>query len=420
MLLEFYLIAVVLVLWALLFVVLPLLRHHETLDDNQQQARQLANVANYHSEKRDLETQLANGDITEQEANSLLAELDRTLLDDSEGSELHVESSRGLWWVVPLVSVPLIIFFTYHRLGGLDEILLQDRLVNLTMPESIEEQRAEVLDLHSNIQAVAAKHGEYKPDYWVIAAQTAMNVQDFKAAASNYAELARLYPDDSEVVGYWAQAEFMANERRMTPKIEGLIQRVLALDPNQTTVLGLVGIAAFEAGDYVKAVDSWRKIIAKLPENSPDIDVIRQGIENAVALAADEGIVIPEEAEAALVSVAVEVNLSDELTAKGLMLSDNAVLFVFAQAVEGPRMPLAVARLPADSQFPLTLTLDDKMAMTPAMRLSQFPEVQLSARLSQSGTVSAGSGDYQVSTPVLVKPSMEPEVIKIVIDQQLP
>jgi len=58
--------------------------------------------------------------------------------------------------------------------------------------------------------------------------------------------------------------------------------------------------------------------------------------------------------------------------------------------------------------------------MTPAMRLSQFPEVQLSARLSQSGTVSAGSGDYQVSTPVLVKPSVEPEVIKIVIDQQLP
>src|SRR6056300_1406547 len=193
--LEFYLIAVVLVLLALLFVVLPLLRHHETLDDDQQEARQLANVANYNSEKRDLETQLANGDITEQEANSLLAELDRTLLDDSEGSELHVESRRGLWWVVPLVSLPLIIFFTYHRLGGLDEILLQDRLVNLTMPESIEEQRAEVLDLHSNIQAVAAKHGEYKPDYWVIAAQTAMNVQDFKAAASNYAELARLYPD---------------------------------------------------------------------------------------------------------------------------------------------------------------------------------------------------------------------------------
>lgn len=417
---EFYLLAASLLVLAIGFVVLPLLRRHESLDANQQRARQLANIANYRSEKRDIEAQQANGDISAEEASALLAELDRTLLEDSEDTTVVPEARRGLWLVVPVLLVPLIALATYQRLGGLDEILLQDRLTNLQMPESIEAQRAEILSLHQAIQQVAAKHGKRKPDYWVMAAQTAMNVQDFRAAANNYAQLAVQFPDDAEVIAYWAQAEFMAAERAMTPKIEGLIQRALALDPEQSTVLGLVGIAAFEAADYPRAVDAWRKIVARLPAGSPDAEVIQQGIDNAIALAASQGVEIAPAEVAQVVAVEVEIDLDPALAAQGLQLSDNAVLFVFAQAPEGPRMPLAVARLAPDTTFPVRVRLDDNMAMTPAMRLSQFPEVQVSARFSQSGTVTAGSGDYQVSSPLRVAPAVDAPSVRIVIDQQRP
>jgi cytochrome c-type biogenesis protein CcmH len=417
---EFYFFALLLVALAILFVVLPLIRRHESLDASQQRARQLANIANYRSEKRDIEAQLENGDISEAEAAALLAELDRTLLEDSDERINILEVRRGHWWAIPLIFVPLISLVVYHRLGGLDEILLQDTLINLQMPESIEEQRVEILALHERIQQVAAKHGKRKPDYWVMAAQTAMNVQDYSAAAGNYAQLAQQYPDDAEVIAYWAQAEFMAGQRQMSPKIEGLVQRALALDPEQSTVLGLVGIAAFESGNYAQAVEAWRKIVSRLPAGSPDAEVIQQGIENAVALAASEGQVIPEVDETQGVAVDVVVDLSASLNSQGLVLSDSAVLFIFAQAIDGPRMPLAVARLAADTVFPVRVRLSDSMAMTPAMRLSQFPNVQISARLSQSGTVTPGSGDYQVSSPAQAAPALDAPQVQIVIDQQLP
>lgn len=417
---EFYLLAATLIALAILFVVLPLMRRHETLDTSQQRARQLANVANYRSETRDIQTQLANGDISAEEAGILLAELDRTLLEDSDDRVDVLEVNRGRWWILPIIFVPLISVLVYQRVGGLDEILLQDRLLNLQMPESLEAQRVEIMDLHQRIQHVAAKHGKRKPDYWVMAAQTAMNVQDFSAAANNYAQLAQQYPDDAEVIAYWAQAEFMAGQRQMTPKIEGLVQRALALDPDQSTVLGLVGIAAFEAGDYARAVEAWRKIVSRLPAGSPDADVIQQGIDNAVALAERQGIDIPLLAVDNVVAVKVVVDLSTALKDQGIEVSDEAALFVFAQAIDGPRMPLAVARLSPDTPFPVNVTLNDNMAMTPAMRLSQFPNVQISARFSQSGTVTPGSGDYQVSSPVQVTPAIDAPTVKIIIDQQLP
>jgi cytochrome c-type biogenesis protein CcmH len=69
-------------------------------------------------------------------------------------------------------------------------------------------------------------------------------------------------------------------------------------------------------------------------------------------------------------------------------------VFIFAQAASGPRMPLAVMRTTA-SALPLSFTLDDSMSMTPQMRLSSFPAVIVTARVSKSGSAAAQSGDLQ-------------------------
>ena len=57
-------------------------------------------------------------------------------------------------------------------------------------------------------------------------------------------------------------------------------------------------------------------------------------------------------------------------------------------------MPLAVKRLRA-ADLPVTVVLDDSMAMTPAMRLSNFPEVRVGARISGSGQAMPQSGDME-------------------------
>jgi len=418
---EFYLIASLFVMLALAFVWLPMLRRAVVTSQDQLQARTLANVANYQAEKDDIQQQLLAGDIDKQQADRLLSELDRALLDDSqsEPEAVQVQQRLGLWWIAPLILVPVISFAVYFKLGGLDELELQYQLENLSQPETIEAQRQQLMDLHQVIQQVATKHGDSKPDYWVLAGQTAMNVQDYRSAELNYAELAKAFPDDGEVVAYWAQAAFLAANRVMTPKIQGLTQRALALDPNQTTALGLIGIAAFEAKDYAAAVDAWGKIVANMPAGSPDAEVIMQGINSAIALAASEGVdvALPEQDKGP--EIQVTVRLSEELQVNGLELSDQAILFVFAQAESGPKMPLAVQRLDPRN-LPIDITLDDTMGMTPAMRLSQFDKVTVSARISQSGVVMANTGDYQVSNVVHLELSKTPLSAALVIDQRLP
>ena len=66
-------------------------------------------------------------------------------------------------------------------------------------------------------------------------------------------------------------------------------------------------------------------------------------------------------------------------------VSATDTVFIFAKAVSGPRMPLAVLRKQA-SDLPVEFSLDDSMAMSPAAKLSQFNQVIIGARISSSVT----------------------------------
>lgn len=63
-------------------------------------------------------------------------------------------------------------------------------------------------------------------------------------------------------------------------------------------------------------------------------------------------------------------------------------------------MPLAILRKQV-KDLPLTFTLDDSMAMSPAARLSLTQRVVVGARISKRGDATAQPGDLQgLSSPV--------------------
>ena len=77
-------------------------------------------------------------------------------------------------------------------------------------------------------------------------------------------------------------------------------------------------------------------------------------------------------------------------------------VFIYARAAEGPRMPLAIRRYTA-RDLPISFSLDDSLAMTPAMTLSKFDRVIVIARVSKSGEAITQPGDLLVeSGPVKV------------------
>ena len=108
-------------------------------------------------------------------------------------------------------------------------------------------------------------------------------------------------------------------------------------------------------------------------------------------------------------SLRVAVDVAETLTGK---YSPDDTLFVYAQAIDGPPMPLAVSRHKA-SELPLEVTLDDSMAMMPAMKLSAFAKVKLQARISKTGNAQPEPGDLVgVIEPVDVS-AREPMTITI-------
>jgi cytochrome c-type biogenesis protein CcmH len=67
-------------------------------------------------------------------------------------------------------------------------------------------------------------------------------------------------------------------------------------------------------------------------------------------------------------------------------------VFIYAQALSGPKMPLAIVRKHV-SDLPLAVSLNDSMAMMPNMKLSNFASVKLLARISKSGNAMTQPND---------------------------
>ncbi len=94
----------------------------------------------------------------------------------------------------------------------------------------------------------------------------------------------------------------------------------------------------------------------------------------------------------------------------------DETLYVFAKAVNGPPMPLAVQRLTVSS-LPATIRLDDSMAMVEGMQMSRFETIYVEARISRLGTPQAQPGDLQATSDPITLPASDP--LSLVIDTRI-
>jgi cytochrome c-type biogenesis protein CcmH len=97
------------------------------------------------------------------------------------------------------------------------------------------------------------------------------------------------------------------------------------------------------------------------------------------------------------------VVLAPELAAQ---VSPTDTVFIYANAAEGPRMPLAIIRTTVD-KLPYDFVLDDSLAMNPQMKLSQVKSVMVRARISKTGNAMPQAGDFGASVGPVTPGSSE-------------
>ena len=372
---DFWLAAGLLLLIALSFLLIPVLRGRRA---QREEDRTALNVALYQERVAELQAQREEGVLTAEQFETGRAEAARELLADTEGVAPGRVSSLGK--AIPLLAavlVPVLGLSLYLHFGSSDKVELTREFSQ--PPQSLEEMVARLE------RAAAAQPDSAEGLYFLGHAYMAQNRP--ADAARVFERAANLAGRQPELLGQWAQAQYFADDKKWSDKIQALTDEALKADPKEVTSLGLLGIAAFEDQRFEQAIGYWQRLMTELPEGDASRAALEGGIAKArEQLQASGGKVETAPVAKAMASIKVSVDLADAVKASAL---PGDSVFIFARAVSGPPAPLAVKRVTV-ADLPITVELGDVDAMMPQLKLSNFPEVQLMARISRAGQPTAG------------------------------
>ena len=388
-----------------------------------------AAIAVYRDQKQVLDAECADGVITPGERDVAVAELARRLGDEVAAPRAATADRPGRRraWVVALallVLIPSAALILYARLGnpGAAAVVAAGAAGN-----AHEISDSQIVAMVDNLaQRLKSRPGD--AEGWVLLARSYVALGRFADAADAYARADALVPDNAALLADYADALAMAQGKRLAGKPAELTRRALAIDPQHRKALALAATAALEARDLDGALSYWRRLLAQFPEGSDDarqINTIVAELESArrdgktLPRAAGKA---PQRIDQAVAgasrsppagAIAGRVDIAPALAAK-VALTDT--VFIFARAVDGARMPLAVLRVPA-RELPREFSLDDSMGMAPGVKLSGAGAVIVEARISKSGNALPQSGDFSgKSAPV--KPGATG--VRVTIDQLVP
>ncbi|MHB1293296.1 MAG: c-type cytochrome biogenesis protein CcmI [Sulfuricella sp.] len=407
---------------ALAFVLPPLLRRNVKLGSMD---RKEANVAIYYDQLAELKEDLDSGELDAAQYEDARREIEKRLSEDVPKESAPAVTAQASRWpgYVLAGAIPLMAVALYVGLGN-PEALLMSRA---EAPAAVEKQGQ-----HATAPMIAALEAKLKekPDDaagWYMLGRSYATIGKFGEAAQAFAKASELFPEDARLLADYADALAMAQGRNLQGKPLELINKALKLNPNDEKTLNLAASAAYQRKDFAQAALYWRRLLKLIPPNADIARDIAAAAEDAEKLAASLGgldnLSKPsgkggagektEQPSQGAAAISGMVTVSKALIAK---VSPTDKVFIFAQAPQGPKMPIASLKIDS-KQLPYRFTLDDTVSMSPNDKLSNHPEIVVSARVSKSGQAMAQSGDLQGKTGTV---KLGQQGVAIVIDTVVP
>ena len=347
-------------------------------------SRSKANIDIYRDQLRELDADRAAGTLADADYEAARLELESRLLQDVVPESAPSRGASRALLLTLVLAVPLCAALLYFAVGN---------------PRSFE---APGQNLEAMVERLAAHLRENPDDAagWKLIGRAYASMNRHAEAADAYAKAAVRAPRDAQLLADLAEALAMARGRSLEGEPEKLLERALALEPDNLKALALAGTAAFGRRDYRAAVRHWEKMVPLVPRDSEEGRSIQASVDEAKALLSQK-------------PLQGRVSISKKILPQ---VSPDDTVFIFARAVEGPPMPLAVLRRQV-RDLPFAFALDDSMAMAPGIKLSGHPRVIVGARVSKSGDPAPKPGDLQgASAPV----ANDAQGVSVVIDTVVP
>ncbi|MCG6859814.1 MAG: c-type cytochrome biogenesis protein CcmI [Chromatiaceae bacterium] len=438
----FWILAAGLIGLALLFVLPPLLskrRQSEGVDQDE------LNLAVFRQQLQELDSDLAAGELGQQQYRAARRDLERELLYDvgDTGPDNPDDRGGGRWAAALLgVAVPAAAISLYLYLGDSRIIPRLEAAASARAPTAHPSRPGEMPPLEVMVKRLAEKL-EQDPNNlkgWMMLGRTYFATGQPERALDALEKAYGLAPENPDVLVAYAEAVAANKGSELAGRPAELIQTALKIDPEHTSARWLEGLASFQSNQFDQAARQWEALVSTFDPDGDEAKELRRYIAEArnratpstkqaseatkVADAGGEALnagksarteeSAPQQPAASATSVRVEVSLAESLKGQA---NPSDSLFVYAKAVSGPPMPLAAQRARVQD-LPLTLTLDDSMAVIPALKLSGFTEVTVGARISKSRQATPQSGDLEGEVSP-VKPSQD-GVVTIIINRVRP
>ena len=385
----FYFIVLLLCVVAAAFVLVPIWSRRVLYEEE----RKALNVALFRERLADL-----GQNNEEAEALELEAKID--LLTDSVEEEQVDETGdrKEVWLIAAAFLVPISAVFIYMDFGlgqgAISDVRLMERLRNVDMRDEA---------AHTAMLDELAERAERRPEDGELnffLARSYQSIGLYDESMVIFRRLLDTFPNDAGLQSAFAQALFVSSNRKMTADVILAVDKALAMNPHDVSMLEVKGVAAISEGRPADAADWFRKALAT-GVSGERADMLRRAISN---------INTEVTSEVSARSLTVQVSAADNL-----VIPQSSSVFVYARAASGPPAPLAVQRLSVTT-LPREVILDETMAMIEGMGLANFDQVIVIARISRSGDVMPKVGDYEARSEIIDMNEIPDEIRLIIAD----
>lgn len=380
----------------LMLIWIPHFRQQKLLIAEEAGVRRQTNLELFNERLAVLEKEFHEELLDEAEFNALKKELEISLLQDikqaSDDSLVNsIKPKTILWPSMMSICLVAISGYMYQHLGDFQNI----GNVESANPHAGMDA-AQIMAQRVQMMEAQVKAEPENSQAWFTLGHAYVSANQYDKAIAAFDKVIALVGKQAELLGPKATAMYYKAGQQMTPQIQAIIDESLAMDAQDPSTLLLVGMDAFFAADYKKAIASWQAIL-----DSDRTDVDRTALMNAIETAnlrmQSETAGMPDDdahkqvKASSVKSVNITISISAELAAKA---GPEDTIFIFARATEGPKVPLAATKVSAKS-FPITVTLDDSSGMSGDTKLSDAANVEVIAVLSKHGNIKPQTGDIQ-------------------------
>lgn len=345
---------------------------------------QAANRDLYEARLLELEQEQLEGTLSAGEYDAAVVELQKTFVADNADDDKPVQE-RPAGVVIPVVVLIGLSGLMYFVVGDSWQLQRQADQAVQQLPELSQRimgetgQAAPTTEELDMFALGLRQRLEQRPDAgaWMLYGRVMMQMRQIEQAVDAFEKSLALEPNRISTLITHAQALIMMGSDGDLARAARNIRRVLEEQPMNTEALGLLGVIAYERGDFVQAQQAWQITLQLLDREDPRYTAIENSLTDVENRLSGE-----------LIYLTVTVDITDELRNE---MPPFANVFVFVRDPDGERAPAAVVRQPV-SDLPVTITLTEEDAMVEGHTLATINRWLVSARLTTSDTIELQPG----------------------------